>query len=428
MPFLDPERKLRTGFTTGTCAAAAVRGAAALLFEGIRLSQIPLTLPNGRKVVLAPYRLRKTRTGTFCSIVKDAGDDPDVTDGAVIRASLSRSDNPGIRIEGGHGVGRVTRKGLQVPVGEPAVNPVPRKMIEEALQRYLPPGEGVRVVIGVQDGAAIARRTFNPRLGIVGGISILGTTGIVEPKSTDALKTSLLCALDIAKAEKHDILILVPGRIGERGVRKTLKRKEIPIVQMSNFVGFMLKKCREKGFEKIILAGHPGKLAKLIRGDFNTHSARSASALELVMEEIAVVSRQSLVRAEPARRGEDARRSLAVARSVSSCHWQRGLPRSAVGSQYPNTVEEILQTLDNNERRTIFSLLAGKISQAAEEYSGLRVGVLLLGMNGEPVGWYFPFSLDLFKHPLIDPVKTDHLNLPDTDIPRPGGNNIRRAG
>ena len=345
--------RLRTGFTTGTCAAAAVRGAASLLFWGVRLPLIPVTLPGGREVALPPHRLRKTRPGSFCSVVKDAGDDPDVTDGAVITASLSRLSKPVIQIEGGRGVGMVTRKGLQIPVGEAAINPTPRKMIENTLQPYLPAGEGVRVVIAVRDGEILARSTFNPKLGIVGGISILGTTGIVEPKSTDALKTSLLCALNIAHAENHTILILVPGHVGERGIKRHVKN--IPVVQMSNFVGFMLKKCREKGFEKVILAGHPGKLAKIIRGDFDTHSARSASAIPLVMEHI----------------------------------HHMGLK---LQTHQPNTIEEILQNLDKPE--TLFSPLAAEISRAAEDYSGLKTGVILLGMNGNVAGSYLPHGME----------------------------------
>jgi cobalt-precorrin-5B (C1)-methyltransferase len=350
-------KELKTGFTTGTCAAAAVRGAAALLFDGVRLSVIPVVLPGGGEVTLSPHRLRNTRTGTFCSIIKDAGDDPDVTDGAIISATLSRLDQPTILIEGGPGVGRVTRKGLQISVGEPAINPVPRKMIEATITNFLPPGKGARVVIGVRGGAALARKTFNPRLGIMGGISILGTTGIVEPKSVDALKTSLVCALDIAKAEGHKTIILVPGQIGERGIKKHLKARDFPIVQMSNFVGFMLEKCREKNFQNIILAGHPGKLVKLIRGDFDTHSARSDSALPLVMKEIEV-----------------------------------GGHRPAVGSGQPNTVEEIIQGLDKTERFEIFSRLAEKISRAAEGLSQIKVGVVLLSMNADTVGSYLPVT------------------------------------
>jgi cobalt-precorrin-5B (C1)-methyltransferase len=358
---------LRTGFTTGTCAAGAVRGAAALLFEGKRLSSIPVALPDGKEVILKPHRLTKTRAGSFCSIIKDAGDDPDITDGAVVTASVSRLAEPRIRVEGGQGVGRVTRRGLQAPVGEAAINPVPRKMIEDNLHMHLPPGEGARVIIGVRNGAAIigvrngaalAKRTFNPRLGIVGGLSILGTTGIVEPKSADALKTSLTCALDIAKAENHTILILVPGHIGERGIKKQLKNKKIPIIQMSNFVGFMLKECRKKGFNRIILAGHPGKLVKLIGGDFDTHSSRSSSALPLVMEEI-------------------------------KAHSQR----LAVGGQKVNTVEEMIQILKKSGRTAIFSQLACKISRAVEDYSEIKAGVVLLSMDESKVGSFFPDAM-----------------------------------
>jgi len=353
-----PPIKLRTGFTTGTCAAAAVRGAAALLFDGKRLSSIPVALPGGKEIILKPHRLTKTRAGSFCSVIKDAGDDPDITDGAVVTASVSRLAEPRIRIEGGPGVGRVTRRGLQVPVGEAAINPVPRKMIEDNLSRHLPPGEGARVIIGVRNGAALARRTFNPRLGIVGGLSILGTTGIVEPKSAEALKTSLTCALDIAKAESHTTLFLVPGHIGERGIKKQLKNKQIPIIQMSNFVGFMLKECRKKGFNRIILAGHPGKLVKLIGGDFDTHSSRSSSALPLVMEEIKAHSQQL-----------------------------------AVGGQKVNTVEETIQMLKEPERAAIFSQLACKISLAAEDHSGIKVGVVLLSLDGNMVGSFFPDAM-----------------------------------
>ncbi|MGR3317991.1 MAG: cobalt-precorrin-5B (C(1))-methyltransferase CbiD [Candidatus Anammoxibacter sp.] len=306
---------LREGYTTGTCAAAAAKGAAFGLISGNIPDYVTIKTPIGKTVKLKI--LEKKINGNFaeCCVRKDAGDDPDVTHGALIYCGLRiidcgvrnadcglendneqkfnnhkvqesafRDPHSTIEIVGGEGVGVVTKPGLQVEVGQAAINPVPMQMIRDAINDVVKKSEhNFMATISVPDGCEIAKRTFNERLGICGGISIIGTTGFVRPMSEESIKTSLKCELDIAKAVGFKTVVLVPGNLAETAVKKTFKLKNAQVVLMSNFVGFMLKAAHDHGFKKIILAGHPGKLAKLIRGDFNTHNSKSKQANDIIV-------------------------------------------------------------------------------------------------------------------------------------------------
>ncbi|HHT9136136.1 MAG TPA: cobalt-precorrin-5B (C(1))-methyltransferase CbiD [Candidatus Wunengus sp. YC60] len=277
---------LRTGYTTGSCATAAAKAAAIGLYKGDIPDEVEIDIPAGIKLKLKIYYKQLSTDASECAVQKDAGDDPDVTNGCFVHARVERSDTQTIEIDGGEGVGRVTKPGLQVPVGHAAINPVPRRMIEGALKEVIGNDRGLKVVISVPNGKALGEKTFNPKLGIVGGISIIGTTGIVRPMSEDAFKTSLLCGLDIAKGIGYETIVLVPGSLGERS---TLNLFDIPkdqVIQISNFVGFMLTAAGHRHFKRLILAGHPGKLAKLLRGDFHTHSAVSKPANDILIEVI----------------------------------------------------------------------------------------------------------------------------------------------
>ena len=275
---------MRFGYTTGSCATAAAKAAAIGLFTGNIPDEVEINTPAGIKLKLRIYHKQLSANATQCAVQKDAGDDPDVTNGCFIHARVERNFTQTIEIDGGEGVGRVTKPGLQVPVGYAAINPVPRRMIEGAVKEVIGNGCGLKIVISVPNGKALGEKTFNPKLGIIGGISIIGTTGIVRPMSEDAFKTSLLCGLDIAQGIGYETVVLVPGSLGERS---TLNLFDIPkdqVIQISNFVGFMLTAAGQRNFKRIILAGHPGKLAKLLRGDFHTHSAVSKPANDILID------------------------------------------------------------------------------------------------------------------------------------------------
>ncbi|MEE9200606.1 MAG: cobalt-precorrin-5B (C(1))-methyltransferase CbiD [Candidatus Brocadiales bacterium] len=278
--------ELRHGFTTGTCAAGAARAAALGLTTGLIPDSVEVATPSGITARLE-IREKTLKPGEFarCAVRKDAGDDPDVTNGCLIFARVEECQEKGVTIEGGEGVGRVTKPGLRVPPGEAAINPVPRTMIRDAVTEFL--GQelmGLKATISVPRGREIAEETFNPRLGILGGISIIGTSGIVRPMSVDALKTSLVCALDVARAMGHETIILVPGNLGEKAFLRRFKVPAEQVVQISNYLGFMLTEAGRKEFSRIILAGHPGKLAKFARGDLDTHSSKSPPAMDIVTQ------------------------------------------------------------------------------------------------------------------------------------------------
>jgi len=278
-------KKLRYGYTTGTCAAAAAKGAALLLLTGRAPAAVQIHTPKGIDLTLPMEEAKREGNAARCAVRKFSGDDPDVTDGALIVATASVSVTPGVHIDGGEGVGRVTKPGLKVPVGEAAINPGPRAMIEQAVNEALEetePVSGLDVVISVPEGAALAAKTFNPRLGILGGISILGTSGIVEPMSEEALVDSIRLEIRQRKALGETRLILAPGNYGTDFLRDTLGVSEDRIVKISNYVGRALDAAVEAGFAEVLLAGHIGKLIKLSGGIMNTHSREGDGRAELM--------------------------------------------------------------------------------------------------------------------------------------------------
>ncbi len=268
-------RMLRRGYTTGTCAAAAAQAAAELLLSGRAPVSVRHTTPNGTVLTLAPEEAHMEGEAAVCGIRKDSGDDPDVTGGIRIFAAVSRIPH-GIEIAGGSGVGRVTRPGLKCAVGEAAINPGPRAQItaalETALRRHGANG-GLHAVISAENGEAIAERTYNRHLGIVGGISILGTSGIVEPMSETALIDTIHLELDARFAAGQRTAFLCPGNYGADFARDTLGLPLEKAVKSSNFIGEALDYAAYRGFPEILLVGHAGKLVKLAAGGMNTHSA-----------------------------------------------------------------------------------------------------------------------------------------------------------
>ena len=267
---------MRSGYTTGACAAAAAQAAAIALLRQEAVSEVQVALPAGQ-VSFKVRRCLFDRTRASCSVIKDAGDDPDVTNGAEIRATVRWKGETGLDISGGEGVGMVTKPGLEVAVGVAAINPVPRRMIERSVREVMPDsdGRGLEVIISVAEGEKLARRTLNPRLGIIKGISILGTTGIVIPYSVNAYKACLSQALDVAVACGCRQVVLTTGRRSEKFAQSELALAEECFVQAGDFIGYSLEQCARRSFEKVIVWGMMGKLSKLAAGHMYTNVSDS---------------------------------------------------------------------------------------------------------------------------------------------------------
>lgn len=268
-------KKLRCGYTTGTCAAAAAKAAAEMLFSTEKVDYIMIETPKGISLNLEVEDVLMADGAVSCAIRKDAGDDPDDTNGILIYATVSKDCKEGLELLGGIGVGKVTMPGLACSVGEPAINPVPRKMIIDAVKsvskNYCYVG-GLKVEISVPEGIDIAKKTFNPRLGIVGGLSILGTSGIVEPMSEKALVDTMYVEIDVQKSKGNENLLVFFGNYGQDFARNMLDLSINEAVTCSNFVGELLDYAVFKGFKSVLIIGHSGKLVKLAQGVMNTHS------------------------------------------------------------------------------------------------------------------------------------------------------------
>jgi cobalt-precorrin-5B (C1)-methyltransferase len=289
------ENGLRRGYTTGTCATAAVKAALLKLVCNETPPEVNVTLPDSLQFLAIPIDQISVETdgAVRADVIKDGGDDPDQTHRARIFARVRRNKKGEIVFRRGEGVGVVTQSGLQLKVGEPAINPVPRKMMIHAVREVL--GEGDRIAdlgfdlqIGCESGEEIAKRTFNPRLGIDGGISILGTTGIVEPKSTAAFQASIEVYVRVALGDAPREIVLAPGNLGQRFARSFLQLPLKQVVQTANFIGFALE-CIDRTLEenghrlpRLWVIGHPGKIAKILDDVYDLHSAQSRSAVGAV--------------------------------------------------------------------------------------------------------------------------------------------------
>ena len=271
---------LRFGITTGTCAAAAARACAMLIAGEKSPASVAVELPEDNIVQVEILHAEKiSESVAQASVRKIAGDDPDVTDGSEVVVRLEKKTSGGLEFSAGEGVGTVTLPGLQVAVGQPAINPGPRKIIAKAISEFV--GESARITISIPGGDELARETFNPKLGIVGGLSILGTTGIVRPFCHKAMLDAIRCELQVANASSSK-LVLVPGNIGRICAEQNFEFQTPELVEVGNDWDFAFSCIDDLSFDAILVVGHAGKLAKFIDGYFQTHSAKSPPALMTV--------------------------------------------------------------------------------------------------------------------------------------------------
>lgn len=343
-------KRLRCGYTTGTCAALAAAGAAQLLLTGAAPETMKLVTPKGLAVQVPLRNLRSGDGFAVAAVEKDAGDDRDVTAGLLIYAKVELTQNAGIAILGGEGVGRVTKPGLDQPVGEAAINRVPRQMILRGVTQVCEQTGyegGLQITIFVPGGEALAQKTFNPGLGIVGGLSILGTSGIVEPMSSQALLDTIALEQRQAQAQGARHLILTPGNYGVEFLRRQgWDTLGAPVVKCSNFIGDALDEAAFHGFDSVLLVGHAGKLVKLAGGILNTHSRVADCRTELFCAHAALCGG-----------GTELCRALMEAATSDACHailTEAGLWEPVIGS--------LLRSIDRHlERRVAGAYQVGAV-------------------------------------------------------------------
>lgn len=347
------KEKMRSGITTGTCAAAATK-AAILAWCGQQSDCVEVLSPQGKVIRVPVAASTATAVGGSASVIKDAGDDPDITNGAEIRADVSIIEEACLAIKAGAGVGTVTKPGLSVPVGEPAINPGPRQMIMQAAQDVLPAGKGAVITISIPAGELLAQKTLNPVLGITGGLSVIGTTGIVEPMSEEAFKNSLSPQISVIKALGYDSIVFAPGKIGQ----SIAVRCGIPaaaIAQTSNFIGYMLESAVEYGMREVLIFGHLGKVAKIAAGIFHTHNRIADARLETIAAYLAAA----------------------------------GAPQQAVINILDCTTTEAAMEIIKEYRLTaVYRTLAQRASIRAQRYTfgELTVGTAIVTLQGEILG------------------------------------------
>jgi len=352
------KKELKYGYTTGACAAAAARGAALMLREQRIVDEAEILLPGGKPARFKIHGQSLTDRSSSCFVVKDAGDDPDVTNGAEIHATIDVEYFVPHRIDlrGGTGVGRVTKPGLAVAVGEPAINPVPRRMILETVKevlamRCMP--AAFTITISIPNGAELAKKTLNERLGIIGGLSILGTTGVVKPISTKAWTDTIDCSIDVALASGAEIVILSAGRTSELAAQKFLGiRKPLPeetFVMMGDHVGYALCSCKAKEVKRVVIAAQFAKLLKIACGHEQTHVSSSELDLQVLAEWCSFDPRTSYL-------GPVAR--------------------------HANTARQVLQDSGNDPE--LIRLVCGRTKESAARMApGLAIEVMLVGSDSE---------------------------------------------
>jgi cobalt-precorrin-5B (C1)-methyltransferase len=349
-------RVLRYGNTTGACAAAAAKAALIALLDH-PVDRVGVPSPFGVRFEILVKEAKKLSNDTAtATVVKDAGDDIDATDKLEISATVKLTDDGKVVIRSGEGIGIVTKPGLPEGIGQAAINPMPRRMIEESVKEVLPAGKGAEVTLNIPEGEKVAAKTLNPKLGIVGGLSVLGTTGVVKPLSMEACRRSLVPQIDVALSAGYDKVFFVPGNIGERITKKLFNLPEDAIVQTGDFVGYMLDKAAEKGVKEIVFLGHPGKLAKVAAGIFNTHHKVA-----------------------------DARNEVVAAYAGAA-----GADASIVNRiLHANTTEEAITLLKQaGLSEEVFNRIAERVNQRVSErvQQKIKISVILVSLDGEVLG------------------------------------------
>lgn len=337
---------LRTGYTTGACAAAAAKAATVLLMQGRSVASVDIPFPDGSRCTLPIDSVHQTGSGAEAAVQKTAGDDPDITDGVLVISRVERNPEDAILFRAGEGIGTVTKPGLQIPPGQPAINPGPRAMIEAATREVT--RKGLTITLSIPGGRELAGRTFNPRLGIVNGLSILGTTGQVRPFSAPALRDALTCTVSVALACGVRAPVLVPGHIGHRAANSLFRLTPEQVIEVSNEWGYMLDQVALHPWEPILLVGHPGKLAKLPMGEWDTHSSKSPQVLPFLHQEAAFL----------------------------------GIPTGMEAV----TAEAIFQGLPPGPRRLLADRAAFVIRKSVEQRINKPVAVVLVSLAGDALG------------------------------------------
>jgi len=355
----DFRKKSKFGYTTGSCAAAGAYSALYYLKFGEKLSYVEIENLKGDKLIIPIEKIEKIGNKVRAVVIKDAGEDIDITNGIEIfvDVELKKLDTSEkkVIIKGGKGVGIVTKDGLQVKKGEPAINPKPKEMIKNNLLKLLDDGEIAEVVISIPKGEELAKKTLNPKLGIVGGLSILGTTGIVRPMSNEAYMNSLVPQIDVALANGYKKLIFVPGNIGTRYAKKLLNAEDDEIIEVSNFWGFMLDKAKEKGVKEILVFGHAGKIIKLAGGIYNTHSKIA-----------------------------DCRNEILTAYSALFID-DKDIIKKIL---YSNTTEEVIKILkEKGVLEEVFNYIAKRVvERLSERWQGIKFECIIIDMKGNILG------------------------------------------
>lgn len=386
-------KKYRRGYTTGSCATGASKAAVYMLITKNKIDTINIDTPKGIPLSLKVDNVNISDTFVECSIKKDGGDDIDATHTMDIYARaeiVSKNDKNKeyltlkdidslstnsecqselykfIRVYGGIGIGVVTKKGLSVDVGKPAINPTPLKMINHEIRKLI--GDNFESILGnnkvlkitifAPQGETIAKKTFNPRLGIVGGISIIGTTGIVEPMSDEGWKKSLSIELQMKKEQGLDKIILVPGNHGEQFIREKLNLDMKYVVRTSNFVGYMIKEAQRIGYKKILMAGHIGKFIKVSAGIFNTHSKVADARSEILVANLALMGA-----------------TYEFLNKINQCL----------------TAEEAVELINNSEYRQVYNILSNKCRERVKQYlnedsDDIDVEVIMFSMDKSLLG------------------------------------------
>lgn len=348
------KKELRGGYTTGACMAAGVK--AGLLFsQGHPCTTLTLIALDGTPLTIPVKEVKETDDGIRAEIIKDAGDDPDITNGVSVFTTIRfLSPGNGIIFKAGEGIGTVTKPGLSVPVGEPSINPGPRKLVQAVVDELLPGQGDLEVEVSIPEGTKLAKRTLNPILGVEGGISVIGTTGVLRPMSEEGFKNSLVPQIDVAKAAGFDTQIFVPGKIGENiAIASGLPKSAV--VQTSNFIGFMLEAAAERKLKKVLLLGHIGKLAKVAAGVFYTHNRIGDGRLETMAAYAAA----------------------------------EGLPADGVKRILSaTTTEDAMVVIEEHGLERVYDIIAARASVRAERYvfGDMKIGTVLATLRGKILG------------------------------------------